>query len=589
MKAAAGINPTDAPEMALGKLAGLLEGADEREAIEERVAAAIGLSESVISSEEIFWGVRKLLEAIAQKKPLIVVIDDLHWAEPTMLDLVEHIADWSHEAPILLMVIARPEMLDARPHWGGGKMNATTILLEPLSGEDSAALVRNLINDEALARAVQGRIGETTEGNPLFVEELVAMLVDEGVLRRVNGGWQSDADLSKISVPPTVSALVSARLDRLEPSERDLIGRASVVGKVFQRSAVTELSPPERREELGSRLMTLVRKELVRPDHSGTTGDEAFRFRHILVRDAAYGSLPKEQRADLHARFAAWLEAIAGERQLEYEEVMAYHLEQAHRYRSELGLSDELTRKLAADAAAHLGAAGRRAMARNDAGAATNLLSRTAALLVDDRQRGEVLMDLASMAGNVGDFPRAAEAFDEVRAAARLANDDLLEMRADLEWMGWQTLIDPALDEPGMLRLADRVEARALELGEKSGAIAAAGIRAMVHLNHCRWMDQLGALEHLRELLDPVEDPRLWLDNTAHICNALHWGPVPAAGSGWGPTPRPRPLPARRRPPRRGVWRSTGDDVLTCTRRAGFNAPADGRAWRAVPRQRRAG
>jgi len=272
-----------------------------------------------------------------------------------------------------------------------------------------------------------------------------------------------------------------------------------------------------------------VRKELVRPDRSGTTADEAFRFRHILVRDAAYGSLPKEQRADLHARFAAWLEGIAGERQLEYEEVMAYHLEQAHRYRAELGLADELTRKLAAAAATHLGAAGRRAMARNDAAAATNLLSRTAALLVDDRQRGEVLMDLANMAANAGDFSRAAEAFDEVKAAARLANNDLLEMRANLEWMGWRTMIDPSLDEPAMLRLADRVEARALELGEKSGAIAAAVIRAQVHLNHCRWMDQLGALEHVRELLDPAEDPRLWLDNTAGICNALHWGPVPAA------------------------------------------------------------
>jgi len=542
VQAAAGINPTDVPEMARRKLEGLLAGADERDDIVRRVEAAIGLSQSVVPTEEIFWGTRKLLESIAQPRPLIVVIDDLQWAEPTMLDLVEHIADWSHEAPILLLAVARPEMLDARPHWGGGKMNATTILLEPLNGEDSAALVGNLINDDALARAVQDRIGETAEGNPLFVEELVAMLVDEGVLRRVNGGWQSDADLSQVHVPPTVSALVGARLDRLEPSERDLIGRASVVGKVFQRSAVTELSPPERREDLGSRLMTLVRKELVRPDRSGTTGDEAFRFRHILVRDAAYGSLPKEQRADLHARFAAWLERIAGERQLEYEEVMAYHLEQAHRYRAELGLADELTRKLAADAAAHLGAAGKRAMSRNDSAAATNLLSRTATLLVDDRQRGEILMDLANMAANAGDFPRAADTFDKVRAAARLAKDDLLEMRAELDWLNWKSLIDPSFDEPAMLRLAERVEARALELGDKSGAIAAAITRAQVHLNHCRWMDHLRALEQMRELLDPAADPRLWEANTAHICNALHWGPVPAAeaierieATNWGP------------------------------------------------------
>jgi class 3 adenylate cyclase/tetratricopeptide (TPR) repeat protein len=528
-QAAAGINPSDPPEAARGKLATLLEGTDERDAIMERVAAAIGLSESVVPTEEIFWGVRKLLEAIAERKPLIVVIDDLHWAEPTMLDLVEHIADWSHEAPILLLVVARPEMLDARPHWGGGKMNATIILLEPLSAEDSGELVGNLINDETLARAVQGRIGETAEGNPLFVEELVAMLVDEGVLRRVNGGWQSDADLSQVSVPPTVSALVAARLDRLEPSERDLIGRASVVGKVFQRSAVVELSPPERREELGSRLMTLVRKELVRPDRSGTTGDEAFRFRHILVRDAAYGSLPKEQRADLHARFAAWLEGIAGDRQLEYEEVIAYHLEQAHRYRAELGMADELTRSLAARSASHLRSAGLRALARNDPPAATNLLSRAVALLEDDRERGELLLHLGASAVDEGDFPRAEATYDEVRAAAQRAHDPLLEMRGELEWMQGRQLIDPSMDQSEMLALADRVEALAVQRGERSGRIAAEFARAEAYLMQCRWTDELVVLERARTLLDPVEDPRLWFRCNVMIGNSLRHGPVPAA------------------------------------------------------------
>jgi predicted ATPase len=377
-----------------------------------------------------------------------------------MLDLVEHVADWSREAAILLLVVARPEMLDARPHWGGGKMNATTILLEPLSAQDSAELVENLIGDEAVARAIQGRIGETAEGNPLFVEELVAMLVDEGVLRRVNGGWQSVADLSQVHVPPTVSALVSARLDRLEPSERDLIGRASVVGKVFQRSAVTELSPPERREELGTRLLTLVRKELVRPDRSGSTGDEAFRFRHILVRDAAYGSLPKEQRADLHARFAAWLETVAGERHLEYEEVIAYHLEQAHRYRAELGLTDELTRSLRKRAASLLRSAGLRAVGRHDPPAAINLLTRAAALADNDRERGELLIHVATSAMETGDFARGQQLYDEARVAARAGDDDLLAMRAELEWLEWRQMMDPTVGEAEVLELADRVEAR---------------------------------------------------------------------------------------------------------------------------------
>jgi class 3 adenylate cyclase len=459
-QAAAGIGPADGAEAARAKLESLLEGSEERDAVVDRVAAAIGLSDAAVPSEEIFWGVRRLLEAVARDKPMVVVVDDLHWAEPTMLDLVEHVADWSREAAILLLVVARPEMLDARPHWGGGKMNATTILLEPLSAQDSAELVENLIGDEAVARAIQGRIGETAEGNPLFVEELVAMLVDEGVLRRVNGGWQSVADLSQVHVPPTVSALVSARLDRLEPSERDLIGRASVVGKVFQRSAVTELSPPERREELGTRLLTLVRKELVRPDRSGSTGDEAFRFRHILVRDAAYGSLPKEQRADLHARFAAWLETVAGERHLEYEEVIAYHLEQAHRYRAELGLTDELTRSLRKRAASLLRSAGLRAVGRHDPPAAINLLTRAAALADNDRERGELLIHVATSAMETGDFARGQQLYDEARVAARAGDDDLLAMRAELEWLEWRQMMDPTVGEAEVLELADRVEAR---------------------------------------------------------------------------------------------------------------------------------
>jgi class 3 adenylate cyclase len=528
-QAAAGIEPADRAESARAKLQTLLEGTGERDAIVDRVAAAIGLSDAAIPSEEIFWGVRRLLEAIARDLPLIVVIDDLHWAEPTMLDLVEHIADWSHEAAILLLVVARPEMLDSRPQWGGGKMNTTTILLEQLSAEDSAEMVEHLIGDEAVARAIQARIGDTAEGNPLFMEELVAMLVDEGVLRRVNGGWQTDEDLSQVHVPPTVSALVSARLDRLEPSERDLIGRASVVGKIFQRSAVTELSPPERREELGARLMTLVRKELVRPDRSGSTGDEAFRFRHILVRDAAYGSLPKEQRADLHARFAAWLERIAGERQLEYEEVIAYHLEQAHRYRAELGLADELTRSLAARAASLLRAAGLRALGRHDPPAVGNLLSRAAALVDDPRERGELLMHVAASAMEAGDFARGQRLYDEIAAAARTGNDDLLAMRAELEWIEWRQVTDPSVSESELLRLADRVESRSTELGETSGIIAAEWARAVVAVMRCRWMDDIAAVERARKLLDPQEDPRMWVVTGAELCNALRWGPVPAS------------------------------------------------------------
>jgi class 3 adenylate cyclase len=527
-QAAADIGMNEPPDSAKEKLATLLAEAPEREGILQRVAATIGLSDEVVPTEEAFWGVRKFLEAIAATKPLIAVIDDLHWAEPTLLDLIDHIADWSREAPILLLAIARPELLDARPQWGGGKMNATTILLEPLGPDDSAKLITNLVENQSLAQTVQARIGETAEGNPLFVEELVAMLVDEGVLKRQNGAWQAATDLQTISVPPSISALVAARLDHLEPSERDLIGRASVVGKIFQRSAVTELSSPDSRNDLGSRLMTLVRKELVRPDRSSTTGDEAFRFRHLLVRDAAYASLTKEQRADLHARFADWLERMAPDRMLEYEEVIGYHLEQAYRYRSELGLTDDLTAVLRRRATERLRAAGMRALGRSDEPAARSLLSRAAAMVEDDRERGELLLHVAGSHFLVGDLTGAAEQYELAKEAGARAGDEELQLRAELTRLDEAMMIDPTVDEGMILALADQLETVATKVGSKWGRIAAEQARASLFLNACRWMDNLAALERARALMEPGEDPRLWRHVQVFIWNSLRYGPVPA-------------------------------------------------------------
>ena len=528
-QAAAGIELDETPASAVEKLRALLESTPDRDPILDRVCPTIGLSTDVVPTEETFWGVRKFLEAVAATKPLIVVIDDLQWAEPTMLDLIDHVADWSREAPILFLAIARPELLDGRPQWGGGKLNATIILLEPLGPEDSVELIGNLVQDPELAKTVQGRIGETAEGNPLFVEELIAMLVEEGALRQENGGLKAADDLQTVPVPPSISALVAARLDHLEPLERDLIGRASVVGKTFQRSAVAELSSPEGREELGPRLMTLVRKELVRPDRSATSGDEAFRFRHLLVRDAAYASLTKEQRGDLHARFADWLERLAGDRLTEYQEVIAYHLEQAHRYRSELGLTDELTASLGLRTTKHLRLAGMRSLARNDQHAAANLLSRAAALVDDDRERGELLIHVANARVEMGDMDGGWLAFDEAQAAAMRARDDELRLRAEVNRLEIKMFLDPNLDENWILARADELDELAKENGNKLGQIAAANARAAVFLSRCRWMDCLAEHERARALMEPGDDPRLWMLSTFQTRNALRYGPVPVS------------------------------------------------------------
>ncbi|MDP9207427.1 MAG: AAA family ATPase, partial [Actinomycetota bacterium] len=375
VRQAAGIADTDPPAGATAKLRQLLDtgpegsgeprrGAPEdrdRERVATRVAQLIGLDPAPAPAEEAAWAFRRLLELLAARGPLVVVLDDLHWAEPGLLDLVEHVADYGRGAPILLVAMARPEFLEDRPGWAGGKLNATTMLLEPLGDTEATQLLTTLAGPTVLPEAAARRISGAADGNPLFLEELLAALVEEGRLRRQDGRWVAD-DLGDLRLPPSIQALLTARLDRLEDAERAVLERAAVAGQVFDQSAVVELSPPSVRTQVPARLQALVRRELLRPARARLAGDQGFQFRHLLLRDATYDSIPKQARADLHELFAVWGERTAGARLREIEEIVGYHLEQAWRYRVELGIVDERNQRLAAAAARHLGAAGRRAL-----------------------------------------------------------------------------------------------------------------------------------------------------------------------------------------------------------------------------------
>ena len=315
------------------------------------IRALLGESAPAGTSAEIAWAVRKLLERGAALRPLVVVLDDIHWGEPTFLDLVEQVADLSRGAPVLLLCLARPELLDRRPAWGGGKLNATTVLLEPLNSDEAGELIERLLPAAAVTDpALRTRALEAAAGNPLFLEEIAAVAASSG---------------GNVLVPPTIQALLAARLDQLDPAERRVLERGSVEGNSFHRGAVEALGPEE--TSVPAKLVTLVRKDLVRPDEATFPGDDAFRFRHLLIRDAAYDGLPKSVRARLHETFANWLDERASDL-AERDEIIGYHLEQACRYRRELGLGR--TPRWPNAAGERLAAAGRSALARGDVRAA---------------------------------------------------------------------------------------------------------------------------------------------------------------------------------------------------------------------------
>jgi tetratricopeptide (TPR) repeat protein len=380
--------------------------------VADRIAAAIGVGGVLGSKEETQWAARRYLEALAQERPLVVVFDDLHWAEPTFLDLVEYVADFG-EAPILLLGTARPELLDSRPLWTAPRPNAAVVALEPLAMDDAAVLAADV--DAGTRR----RILEVAEGNPLFVEQLVAMRTEAA---------------GDLELPPTLSALLAARIDSLAPPERIVVERASVEGRLFHRGAVVELVPEDLQPDVGSHLLALVRKEFVRPDRAQLPGDDGYRFVHVLVREAAYEAMSKELRSELHERFTDWLARVAPERSGELEEIVAHHLEQAALYRRELDLPDP--RETGRRAAVLLVSSGTRAHDRGDDTAADNLLGRAVALLPPGdplRVRALPLLGAAIFDAAAG-MERALDVLRQAIDESRLAGDRVAEMNA------WATL-----------------------------------------------------------------------------------------------------------------------------------------------------
>ncbi len=487
----------------LGDVEAALDGSIDAGLATTRIGAALGSVETTASPDEIAWGFRKLFEALAATRPLIVVFDDIHWAEPTLLDLIEYVAAFAQDVPLFVLCTARPDLFEQRPTWTAPKPNATLLTLDPLADSDSESLVTRLGDVPA---AMRERIVEVAEGNPLFVEQLVAMQAESG-----NG---------ELDVPPTLQALLAARIDRLTEPERAVVERGSIEGRLFHRGAVAALLPEPERPQVGAHLLTLVRKELIRPDRATLPGDDGFRFGHILIRDAAYEAIPKRQRAALHERYADWFAARLGDDAP--DEIVGYHFEQTYRYGAELGEADPAVGSRGAE---RLAAAARAATARQDVAAAVNLLGRAVELVPGDAAHAVLWVHLGEALKEADELTRARAALEEGVALAREAGD------GHAEWLGRVSLaLVHALQDPEgaperLLEVGTSAIA-AREAAEDHEVLGSAWARvASAHNRRGERSEYLQALEHA--LYHARQAESLALEVTLVVMRApdFIWGP----------------------------------------------------------------
>jgi predicted ATPase/class 3 adenylate cyclase len=526
VRQAAGIMDDDPPATAREKISAVV---DHDIAVVERMASAFGLSEQQFLVEETFWAARRLLESLARRRPLVVVFDDIHWAEPTFLELIEHLVDSVSDAPLLLLCPARPVLLERLPSWAQ-RPKEVRLALTPLSEADVALVLENLLGSTDIADEARRRIVEAAEGNPLFAEQLLSMMIDDGLLRCDDGRWVVAGDLSGLAIPPTIQALIADRLDQLEREERLVLEAASVVGQRFALDAVQELLPDLAAEDVSTDLTALVRKQLVRPQGPRVAGGRSFRFNHILIRDAAYQGILKRARATLHERFVAWADRVNRERdrESEYEEILAYHLEQAHGYLSELGPLDDHGRTLGARAAERLASPGRRAFARGDMPAAANLLRRAAALLpAHDLRRLELLPSLGEALRETGEFAWATVFLDEAVEGAGAIDEPTLLARAELVRLLVESHSADGWSEEEAVRRAELAIPVFETAGDDAGLAQACRLLAWAHGTACRYGEAAAAAERAIEHARLAGDERQRTHAASQYAVAAVEGPKP--------------------------------------------------------------
>ena len=451
----AGIREEQSAGQARARLDAVLAGAPDGSAVAAQLAQLLGLGEGSTTPAELAWAVRQLLTAAAQELPLVVLVDDIHWAEPVLLQLLAGLPAGLEDAPVLVLCLARPELLETTREW------PVTMQLGPLRVAEVDALLDYL---EA-PPGVRGRLAQAAAGNPLYAEELVAWAREGG-----------DLD----GLPTSLNALLGARLDRLGSRVRDVLERGAIEGELFHRSAVIELSVPVARASVPAQLETLADKDILRPAEGSFGREAAFRFKHLLIRDAAYAATAKKLRAALHEQFAVWLERVVGERMTEYEEILAYHLEQSYRYHAELGPLDEESRGLGRRAATLLASAGHRALVRGDVAAAAKLLERALALGVDNPgERTRVQVDLAYALGETGRMSESDAMLEASIDAATGLEERGLALRALVQRSLQRLVGDLSLDPAEVVPVAEAAAETFAKLGDSSGLALAERLLAI--------------------------------------------------------------------------------------------------------------
>jgi class 3 adenylate cyclase/tetratricopeptide (TPR) repeat protein len=539
VRQAAGIAPDDSPEQARARLDELLGGEERGKLLTERVAQLLGFGPEAGLPEGTLWALQRLLEALAWRTPLVLVIDDLHWANPVLLDVIEYIVDYTDNAPVVVICIARPdELFSRREHWPGGRVNALSFKLPPLPEGEGEQLVEHLLGGR-VDPGVQAHITEWAQGFPLLVEELVSNLRDDGRLRDEGGRWvlnleADEADRLSRPVPTSIHALLLARLERLGPSGRAVIEPAAVIGLQFHLGDIQALATGRAQADLAAGLQELLRLDLIRPDRSPASvplppdSGPGYQFRHATIKTIAYERLPDDRRAELHERYADWLERQTEDRRSQFDEVIAYHFYEASRYVGKLHPTDHHVGELARRAGERYAAAGHRAAVRGDSRVVQAWLGRATRLLPTDHPvRLRALAPLAEVLQVSGQRAEAARAYEELARSASSVGDEEMALHATIGRLRLTALHEPTAFLRDGREQIDLVIPEFDRLGDTQGLAKAWHLLAYLDWSRGRLALAGVAAERARAFARDANDT-YWEGTILGLyCLILYWGPTP--------------------------------------------------------------